>query len=122
MLQTFEIFPQFPFQVFVPQLHGIKLDQDRAIGRMQISYPGNGLQFHEPEEFPHTLMCFERDLLTEVDQERLVARSFEPYIVLFSWAHAAKVYRAQAVPFAPWSGGSSPIHDSGLGLTKHPLS
>ncbi|RAP57561.1 hypothetical protein AXW85_33360 [Pseudomonas aeruginosa] len=55
----------------------IKLDQERAISWMQIANAVDGFRLQQTKQLQHALMVFERDLLAEVNQKRLIARGSE---------------------------------------------
>ena len=59
------------------KLQRIEFDQQRAVRRMKIADTRNGLQLEQPQQLPDLLMGLEGNFLTEVNQQRLIARPLE---------------------------------------------
>jgi hypothetical protein len=59
------------FTMIEPQR--IKLDQQRAIGGMEIANPFDGSRLQKTKQLHHALMAIERDLPAKRDKQRLVA-------------------------------------------------
>jgi hypothetical protein len=61
----------------VPQFHGVEVDKKGAIRWMKISNAGDWFQLEQTQQFPDALMGIECDLLSEGNQERLIASLLE---------------------------------------------
>src|SRR3984893_10676666 len=77
LFNTLETSPSNRLLFVAPQPQSIEFDQQRAIRRMKIADTRNGLQLEQPQQLPDLLMGLERNFLTEVNQQRLIARPLE---------------------------------------------
>src|SRR5215470_472769 len=72
--EPIQIALKFAFEVFVPPFQWIKFYKQRAIRWMQIADAGDGLGFQKAQKFSNTLVRFERDFVSEINEQRLIAR------------------------------------------------
>ena len=101
-------FPQAGKVGHQPRLHfvmieseRIKLDQQRAIGGMEITKPLNGFGLQQMKQLQHALMAVERDVLAKRNKKRLVAcgselRGTRCCVAHFFLAHPAASIRLTA--------------------------
>ena len=56
----------------MPQLEGIELDQDRAIGRMKIDNAADRLQFEQAKQLGDLLISDQRNVVIEINEQRII--------------------------------------------------
>ena len=59
---------------------------------MQVAHTYNRFHFEQAQKFSDTVVSVKRDLLTEVNQQRLIARALESRGIGGRFEHAAKLY------------------------------
>ena len=73
LVQAREIGKQPRSQFIMIELERVKLEEHRAIGGMEITDFVDGMRLQQAKELHHAFMVFDRDLLAEGNQKRLVA-------------------------------------------------
>jgi hypothetical protein len=93
VIQSREILLQSFFQIFVPSLERIELDQHGAVCGVKVADACNGIGRKQLQEFSDAFVSVEGDLLAEVNQEGLVACALKLRTAGCGREHAGGLYR-----------------------------
>jgi hypothetical protein len=77
VFQACKILPQSFFELFVPVLERIELDQHGAIRGMEVADAFDGFCLEKTQQFSDAFVSVERNVLAEVNEKRLIAGAQE---------------------------------------------
>src|ERR1700674_322858 len=90
VIQACEILLQNFFQLFMPTLEGIELDQHGAVRRMKVADAFKRFCLKKEQQLPHSLVSLLCDSIAEIDQKRLIACAFESRMADWKGEHVGK--------------------------------